>query len=193
MKYIGIVITLLILTGCPYRLLTIQDETVPQHQGHTLSAQEVKAAILRSHGGPKVFYYMQDVEPGLIRCELNYKTEHKAWGDIPYTAEGYSILYKNSENLRYQPPSQPDPDNISGYADKLETISGHYNNWIQALNANIQQELRHQYALRKIPSDAEATAEDVQDRLRKLETLRAGNLITEEEFQTQRAKILDAL
>ena len=186
MKYFGIVIILLLLTGCPYRLLNIQDETVPQRQGHTLSVQEVKAAILRSHGDPMVRYYMEDVEPGLIRCELNFKADHKAWVDIPYTAERYSILYKNSENLRYQPPSQPDRENPSGYADKLETISGHYNNWIQALNASIQQELR------KIPSDPDVASE-AQDRLRKLETLRGSNLISEEEFQAQRARILNAL
>ncbi len=192
MKYLGIVVILLVLTGCPYRLLTIQDETVPQRQGHALSMQEVKAAILRSKGAPRVFYYMEDVEPGLIRCELNFKTEHKAWVDIPYTAERYSILYKDSENLRYQPPSKPDPDNISGYADKLETISGHYNNWIQALNASIQQELRNQHQLRKIPSDPEV-AGDAQDRLRKLETLRGSNLISEKEFQAQRARILNGL
>ena len=75
---------------------------------------------------------MQDVEPGLIRCELHYKAKHKAWVDIPYSLEGYSIIYVRSEYLRYQPSTEDFPG---------ETINGNYNYWIRDLDLSIQAEL----------------------------------------------------
>ena len=165
------------LVGCPRFLYNVTEAKVPQFEGSTLSLADVKAAIMRSTGDPRVKYIMEDVEPGLIRCQLLYKIQHKAWMDIPYSTETYSINYVKSENLRYQPYSEDRNRN---------TISGHYNNWIRALDNSIQEELA------KGPSSS-TTQDDMENRLLNLEKLRDSHLLSEEEYQTQRARILNAL
>ena len=165
------------LVGCPRFLYNVTNANVPQVDGSKQSLADVKAAIMRSTGDPRVRYIMEDVEPGLIRCQLQYKIQHKAWMDIPYSTDSYSIIYIKSENLRYQPYSEDRNRN---------TISGHYNNWIRALDNSIQEELA------KGPS-ASTKQDHTEHRLLNLQKLRDSNLLSEEEYQTQRARILKAL
>ena len=173
-----LVIIGLISAGCTYVLYNVKNAPVPKIENHSLSLAEVKDAIMRSRGSPEVRYTMRDVEPGLIRCELNFKEEHKAWVDIPYSEEGYSILYQKSQNLRYEPPSDDFPNKTF--------ISGHYNRWIRALDASIQEELA------KAPPNAPAVT-DVESRLLQLNRLRESGLISEEEFSRKRIEILGSL
>ncbi|MEX0830207.1 MAG: SHOCT domain-containing protein [Nitrospirales bacterium] len=165
------------LSGCRIETLqNIRDAPIPQSQGHSLTLEDIKAAIMIRHGDAMVRYIMEDVKPGLIHCELNFKTAHKAWVDIPYSTEGYSILYQKSENLHYAAADDEGP----------AIIKGHYNNWIRALNVSIQRELD------RTASGTHADV-DAKSRLLKLQELRDSNLITEEEFTTKRARILNAL
>jgi len=172
-----LVIIGLISAGCTHTLYNVKNAPVPKNENHSLSLAEVKDAIMRSRGSPEVRYTMWDVEPGLIRCELNFKEKHKAWVDIPYSEEGYSILYQKSQNLRYEPPSDEWPD---------LTISGHYNRWIRALDVSIQEELG------RVSSNDPAVA-DVESRLLQLNKVRESGLISDEEFHRKREQILDAL
>jgi hypothetical protein len=64
------------------------------------------------------------VEPGLMEATL-FLRSHKAVVTIPYTKTTYSILYKNSENLKYNGT----------------TIHSNYNDWVQNLDRAIQREL----------------------------------------------------
>ncbi len=166
-----------LLAGCPRFLYNVTNASVPRVDGAKQSLADVKAAIMRSTGDPRVRYIMEDVEPGLIRCQLQFKVQHKAWVDIPYSTESYSIIYVKSENLRYQPYSEDRNRN---------TISGHYNNWIRALDNSIQEELA------KRPS-VNTKQGDTENRLLNLQKLRDSNLLSEEEYQTQRARILNGL
>jgi len=172
-----LVILGLIFTGCSIEnLYNVKNAPVPKPKDHSLSLDEVKNAIMKSRGDPRVRYKMQDVEPGLIRCELNFKEKHKAWVEIPYSEEAYSILYQRSINLRYFPADDIDP----------ELIKAHYNNWIRALDVSIQEELA------KASPNAPA-ATDVESRLLQLKKIRESGLISEEEFSRKREQILDAL
>jgi len=172
-----LVILGLIFTGCRIEALyNVRNSSVPDLENASLSLDEVKKAIMRSRGAKQVRYKMQDVEPGLIRCELNFKEKHKAWVDIPYSEEGYSILYQRSINLRYYPASDEEP----------EMIKAHYNNWIRALDVSIQSELG-------MVSSNDPAVTDVESRLLQLNRLRESGLISEEEFSRKREQILDAL
>jgi len=163
----GIVLILVILglifTGCRIEALyNVRNSSVLELENASLSLDEVKKAIMRSRGSPGVRYKMWDVEPGLIRCELNFKDKHKAWVDIPYSTEGYSILYQRSINLVYYPASDEEP----------ETIKAHYNRWIRALDVSIQEELA------KVSSNDPAVT-DAESRLLQLNKLRESGLISE--------------
>jgi len=116
-------------TGCTRDLYNVQDTPVPSFKDRSLSLEEVKNAIMRSKGTSYVRYEMHDIEPGLIRCQLKFKKKHRAWVDIPYSQKSYSIQYKSSQNLRFQPPSEDNP---------AETIHRHYNTWIRDLDQSTQ-------------------------------------------------------
>jgi hypothetical protein len=165
------------LAGCPYVLYNVTNAPVLHVEGSKQSLADVKAAIMRSPGDTRVRYIMEDVKPGLIRCQLQYKFKYKAWVDIPYSTESYSIIYVKSENLSYQPNNEE---------RNVTTINGHYNNWIRALDNSIQAELA------KGPS-ASTKQSDTENRLLNLQKLRDSNLLREEEFQKQRTRILNGL
>jgi len=138
---VSVLVMVCLMVGCGVVALhNIRDSPVPQSEHHPFTLEEVKAAIMRSQGDPRVRYTMQDVQPGLIKVELSYKNVHRAWMDIPYSTTGYSILYQKSQKLRYLPAVPPDPN--SGIGAQPETIKAHYNNWIRALDIGIQNELR---------------------------------------------------
>ena len=86
---------------------------------------------MKSRGTHYVKYEMHDIEPGLVRCQLSFKKLHKAWVDIPYSSESYSIIYQSSQNLSYAPPSE----------DNAAVIHRHYNTWIRDLDLSIQRNL----------------------------------------------------
>jgi hypothetical protein len=171
-----VVILGLIFAGCLAAPYNVKDAPIPKINGRSLSLEEVKKAIMRSSGTSVVLYKMEDVEPGLIRCELSFKSRHKAWVDIPYSEEGYSILYQKSINLRYEPADWEGP----------ELIKAHYNTWIRALNVSIQEELGR-------VSSSEPAVTDVESRLLQLKRLRESGLISEDEFSRKRGEILNSL
>ena len=129
--FLVLVILGLIFAGCLAAPYNVKDAPIPKINGRSLSLEEVKKAIMRSSGTSVVLYKMEDVEPGLIRCELSFKSRHKAWVDIPYSEEGYSILYQKSINLRYEPADWEGP----------ELIKAHYNTWIRDLDESIKRNL----------------------------------------------------
>lgn len=128
---IGILLLVgLTLGGCTRNLYNVKDAPVPSFKNRSLSLAEVKKAIMVSKGTSYVHYRMYDIEPGLIRCELTYK-KHTALVDIPYTKDSYSILYKSSQNLKYEPVSE----------DNAAMIHRHYNTWIRDLDKSIKMNL----------------------------------------------------
>ena len=118
-------------SGCIRTLYNVESSPVPKIGNRTLSLDEVKTAIMKSVGTHYVRYTMKDVKPGVIRCDLDFKGQHQAWVDIPYSEEAYSIKYVGSYNLRYKPAS----------AGGSETIKEHYNTWIRDLDKSIQRNL----------------------------------------------------
>ena len=65
-------------------------------------------------------------KPGEIVGTLNIRS-HQAVVSIPYTAKSYSILYKDSTNLKYDASAQ--------------TIHENYASWIQRLDGAIRTRL----------------------------------------------------
>lgn len=85
-------------------------------------AKDVRSAILQA--GAAQGWQMKDIRPGLIVGTLNVR-DHMAQVDIEYDRKTYSILYKNSYNLKYDGAN----------------IHKNYNEWVQQLNAAINAQL----------------------------------------------------
>lgn len=109
------------LAGCRTApIKNVDKATVPP--GAT--QEQVQKAILEA--GASLGWQMKVKEPGLIVGVLALRT-HLAEVEIPFSAKSYSIRYKSSSNLDYNP------------ADK--TIHTNYNGWIQNLDGAIRARL----------------------------------------------------
>lgn len=85
-----------------------------------LTRKDIRTAIIRA--GSSRGWRMEPQGDGHILATLTVR-EHMAKVDIHYDESSYDIVYRESENLRY------DPDN--------ETIHSNYNGWIQNLELDI--------------------------------------------------------
>jgi hypothetical protein len=91
-------------------------------ENHT--AADVKKAILRAGAG--LGWHIKESGPGKLVGTLHLR-KHMAKIDIPYSKDGYSLLYSDSNELNYNP-------------DKGE-IHKNYNGWVQNLDNAIQSHL----------------------------------------------------
>ncbi len=126
-KQITLGITLLIsllLVGCgTVPVYNINDAPV-QVSANDYSANDVKKAIIRA--GISLGWKIKEVEPGKLVGLLNLR-RHMAKIEIPYSKEGYSLIYIDSSELKYN-------------AEKGE-IHKNYNKWIRNLDQKIQMQL----------------------------------------------------
>jgi hypothetical protein len=86
------------------------------------SMKDIKNAIMRAGAG--LGWNIREVAPGRLEGTLHLRT-HMAQVDIPYSKDNYSIIYKASDNLRYDG----------------EKIHSNYNGWIQNLDKAIKSQI----------------------------------------------------
>ena len=117
---------LAVIAGCRGggQLYQVKDAPVVTATGKEPSLEEVQKAIIQA--GAALGWTMALVKPGEILGTLNVRS-HQAVVSIPYTSKSYSILYKDSNNLKYD-------------ADK-QTIHENYTGWIQRLDGAIKSRL----------------------------------------------------
>ncbi|MCU7806763.1 MAG: hypothetical protein KZQ73_02690 [Candidatus Thiodiazotropha sp. (ex Semelilucina semeliformis)] len=118
LAFIAVIVLTIGLIGC--RTAPVYNVTdAPVNASSKVSATDVKKAIMSAGAG--LGWQMKEVKPGHIVGSL-FLRKHSAVVDIPFTASGYSIQYKDSTELGY------DGSNIHG----------NYNGWIQNLDRSIQ-------------------------------------------------------
>jgi len=102
----------------------VNDAPVVTASGKALSMDQVRKEIIAA--GVAAGWQMAAPKPGEIVGTLNVRS-HQAVVSIPYTAKSYSILYKDSSNLKYDEAAQ--------------TIHENYASWIQRLDGAIRSRL----------------------------------------------------
>lgn len=114
------------LIGCrgSGQLYQVKDAPIQTASGKALSMDEVRKEIVAA--GVAAGWQMAVVKPGEIVGTLNLRS-HQAVVSIPYTTKSYSILYKDSTNLKYD--------------EKAQTIHENYASWIQRLDGAIRSRL----------------------------------------------------
>ncbi len=98
----------------------LQIEESPIEGKHTL--EHIKGEIMAA--GRVRGWRMKEIAPGHLEAII-YVRSHMAKVDIKFTNASYSILYKDSENLKY----------------KDGKIHKAYNSWVNNLDRDIQVEL----------------------------------------------------
>lgn len=119
LRILAVAVVVLAVAGC--RSATVYNvENASLNMNKPTTATQVQAAIKRA--GATLGWSMRDVSPGHIEARLPVRS-HVAVADILYNAKDFSIKYKDSTNLNYDP--------------KDNTIHSNYNGWIQNLQKAI--------------------------------------------------------
>ena len=122
--------------------------------------------------------------PGVITATINVRGRHFAKIEIPFSSSSYSLLYVSSDNLDYNA--------------KRQTIHRNYNNWVLKLSGTINKQFHEAVAASgPVPNTPVSggtqrnSKEDVYTQLLKLDELRDKGILTEEEFQAEKRKLLE--
>ena len=118
----SIVVVCLVLAGMAGcrgggQIYTVQDGPVQTATGKEPSMEDVQKAIIQA--GVALGWTMAVVKPGEIMGTLNVRS-HQAVVTIPYTTKTYSILYKDSNNLKYNSDKQTIHENYTGWIQRLD-------------------------------------------------------------------------
>src|SRR5690606_5931810 len=107
------------------KVLDLVDVPVPLTlEGKTLTKDQVKAAIIAGARDRTWIPTMHPEKKDTIIASVLVRGKHYAEVEISYSASAYSITYRNSRELKYNP-------------DK-GTIHKSYNGWINLLSNSIQ-------------------------------------------------------
>lgn len=83
----------------------------------TATLEDVDRAIKRAGGG--LGWAMKDIAPGHIEAKLPIRS-HMAVTDIRFDTKTFSITYKDSVNLRYDPSTNLIHSNYSSWIQNLQ-------------------------------------------------------------------------
>lgn len=125
-RAVAVCLALVGMIGCrgSGQVYQVKDAPVVTASGRALSMDQVRKEIIAA--GVAAGWQMAAPKPGEIVGTLNVRS-HQAVVSIPYTAKAYSILYKDSSNLKYDEAAQ--------------TIHENYASWIQRLDGAIRSRL----------------------------------------------------
>ncbi len=161
------------------RIINLENLVIPERtDGSGFSLEEVRALIMN---GCTRRQWKPEYEGGsVITCSILVRGRHFVKVEIPFSQVDYSIFYLDSDQMDYNPQKQ--------------SIHRKYNGWVNNLRLMIDQQFSE--AVAKPPgSIVEEHALGSQDEARyeallKLGELRDKGLISDEEFEAEKAKLL---
>jgi hypothetical protein len=108
-----------VVAGCRGggQIYQVKDVPVQTATGNQPSLAEVEKAIIQAGAG--LGWTMAVAKPGEIIGTLNIRS-HQAVVSIPFTTKTYSILYKDSSNLKYNAEKQTIHENYTGWIQRLD-------------------------------------------------------------------------
>lgn len=107
----------LTLVACTATIQNVNNHAVPVAAGKPATTADVKAAITKAAVG--LGWQVRDVRPGLMYANLSLRG-HFAQVAITYNSKSYSITYKNSRNLDYDPSTKSIHHNYNGWVSNLD-------------------------------------------------------------------------
>ena len=160
------------------RVENLEGLAIPSRtDGTQFSLEEVRTLIMK--GCAEREWKPEYEGESVITCSILVRGRHFVKVEIPFSETGYSILYLDSEEMDYNPNKQ--------------TIHRKYNGWVN----NLRLMINHQLAdatdepAGSIAIDASEDADaERYEALLKLGELRDKGLISDEEFEAEKAKLL---
>lgn len=112
-------LVLAVMAGCRSggQIYNVKDAPIQTATGKEPSMEDVQKAIITA--GVGLGWQMAISKPGEVVATLNARS-HQAVVTIPYTTKSYSILYKDSTNLKYDAAKQTIHDNYTGWVQRLD-------------------------------------------------------------------------
>lgn len=108
----------------PVPIINHENVPVVASGGRQASAEQVRRAILEA--GKQMRWQMSEPSPGRLVGSLNVNNKHTVVVEIPYAGDRYSLLYRDSINMKYKPEG---------------LIHPFYNKWVSELRDAIRIEL----------------------------------------------------
>ena len=99
-RAIAVCLALAAMVACRAGGQVYEVKDAPIESAKPLTLDQVQKAIIDA--GIKQTWIMTPIKPGEMLGEFNIQS-HQIHVTIPYTTKTYSILYKDSSNLRYDP------------------------------------------------------------------------------------------
>ncbi|MDH4078183.1 MAG: hypothetical protein OEU68_00040 [Nitrospira sp.] len=117
--WMAVGLVLLFLSGCRggAPIYEVKSAPVPSPSGKELTLELVRKEIMAA--GVAAGWQMTDAKPGELLATYNLRS-HQAVVTIPYTTKNYSILYKNSSNLKYDAEDKTIHKNYAGWIQRLD-------------------------------------------------------------------------
>ena len=118
-RWIAVGLVLVFLSGCRggAQIYEVKNTSIPSPSGKELSLEQVRKEIVAA--GVAAGWQMTDVKPGELLATYNIRS-HQAIVAIPYTTKNYSILYKDSSNLKYNAEAKTIHQNYAGWIQRLD-------------------------------------------------------------------------
>ena len=161
--------------GAVKPILNMIDVPVPiRPDGSSIEPEEVQAIIIEACLARRWLAVVGG--DGMIRATLNVRNKHFAEVEIPYTTSAYSITYVSSDNLDYD--------------KRRKRIHRNYNNWVLKLSRTIDKFLRRPMAKPEPEPVTVESKSDIYAEIIKLDDLRERGLLTDEEFENEKRKLL---
>ncbi len=129
--------------------------------------------------------------PGAMTARL-YIRSHTADVVIAYTEDKYQIDYLDSDNLDFKTSDYRIPGRGPRQARVIKgpRIHRNYNVWVKKLSRSIQVRARNPPPMPAQMSDTAKCPLLIADELEKLDSLRQRGILTQEEFDRQKARLL---
>jgi hypothetical protein len=162
------------------RVENLEGVAIPSRtDGTQFSLEEVRTLIMK--GCAERLWEPEYQGESVITCSILVRGRHFVEVEIPFSETDYSILYLDSKEMDYDP--------------KKQSIHRKYNGWVNNLRIMIDHQLSDatDKPAGSIVTDmtADNADEERYEALLKLGELRDKGLISEEEFEAEKAKLLN--
>jgi len=172
------------------RTATIQNIPVTPHNAPAGTPQADIAAAIRTAADLEGWDIVGE-SPGSMTARLRIR-KHTATVFIQYNESDYQIDYLDSHNLDFEPDdlrkSQPGKRKLK--IIKGPRIHDNYNVWVRDLAGSIEAYSRNPPRAESIGGATPNNPTMIADELDKLDALRKRGVLTQEEFDRQKAKLL---
>lgn len=146
--------------------------------GSDFTLAEVRALIMQ--GCTKREWKPETEGDAVVTCAILVRGRHYVKVEIPFSEAAYSILYLDSEEMNYNAAKQ--------------TIHRKYNGWVENLRMMIDWQFRDAAELPAgetlVEEPSDAAGDDRYEALLKLGELRDKGLISDEEFEAEKRRLL---